>query len=487
MWISFDSSGDASISFNGVSASAEFKLLLQSTAQQDTSYTFGVGNIAVSPDFTLPDPAASESEENPGEFFHSLMREEEKWLSETEQESIDAAYVKSISSTSVAKTIPVGKLESFRVLSSLSSTAQYTTVLAEAKCVQGEVAVYVDTRMEGSSALTSADISTLCSMYATDVVADKNIFGAYPDSNEDGAVVALLTPAVNELGASGGGIITGFFYAGDLFSRSDSIPASNEREIVYLMVPDPNGVYGTAISNSFAMSNLLPAVFAHEVQHLISYHQHVFVSGGSSEENWLNEGLSHFAEDVNGRGMENPSRYDLTLSSLPSISLVASGSPNLQERGASFMFIRFLYEQAPNATTFLQNIVQTNKRGVANVENAFAGTSTDFDEFEEFLKRWGVALTLTDTGLTTDSRFIYDARTTHSTGEWEGVCMICDAEDGRGTVLTGPTTTTYSSSTTLTVAGSGTRILEISDPPSTLDIEAANTTSAMQGVLIRVE
>ena len=44
----------------------------------------------------------------------------------------------------------------------------------------------------------------------------------------------------------------------------------------------------------------LPGVFIHEFQHMISFNQHVLVRGGTSEDTWLNEGLSHFAEELGG-------------------------------------------------------------------------------------------------------------------------------------------------------------------------------------------
>ena len=36
---------------------------------------------------------------------------------------------------------------------------------------------------------------------------------------------------------------------------------------------------------------------------MISYNQHVLVAAGSAEDTWLNEGLSHFAEELGGRSV----------------------------------------------------------------------------------------------------------------------------------------------------------------------------------------
>jgi len=40
----------------------------------------------------------------------------------------------------------------------------------------------------------------------------------------------------------------------------------------------------------------LPPTFIHEFQHMISFGQHALIRGGGAEDNWLNEGLSHYAE-----------------------------------------------------------------------------------------------------------------------------------------------------------------------------------------------
>lgn len=40
------------------------------------------------------------------------------------------------------------------------------------------------------------------------------------------------------------------------------------------------------------------SLLVHEFQHLINFHQHILVRGGTSEATWLDEGLSHVAEDL---------------------------------------------------------------------------------------------------------------------------------------------------------------------------------------------
>jgi hypothetical protein len=50
--------------------------------------------------------------------------------------------------------------------------------------------------------------------------------------------------------------------------------------------------------------NAVPATFLHELQHLISFSQHVVVHGGQPEEGWLDEGLSIRAEELGSEYFE---------------------------------------------------------------------------------------------------------------------------------------------------------------------------------------
>lgn len=490
------SNGSGSISFSSVSASAAFELLLQSQATDSTSRTVSLANLSSAGKMLgLPDPL-----ENP-DLSHSLQTEFEANLREEERALLNAPWNGGVSkSFSASKSVGGGggveaalslnDTDTFRVLTSLTDVTQYTSVTATVKCVNDTVAIYIDDEITETnpSDLTQGDIDSLCTIYKTALETEVDIFGGISDINGDGVAVALITPAVNRLGASGGGIITGFFYAGDLFDRSDSIPASNEREIVYLVSPDANGVYGSKISRSFAMSNFLPAVFPHEMQHLISYYQHTIVRVGASEESWLNEALSHFIEDLVGYGRENYSRYDLFLASPQSYGVVTSGSPSLAQRGAGYLFLRYLYEQSGNSSAFLSALVKTNKTGAANIVNAYPASSGDFDEMGEFLKNWAAALAYTDRGLTSGTRFKYKARTFNSTtGNYHGVCMICLANDGRSTVLDGPSYSTYNGAANYSITGTATRFLRVPAPsPSSISI-SSNSAASPAAILIRTE
>lgn len=456
--------GSASINFSDTDPDAQYILIVQSTGQSPSSVEITSGDLSA-------DLTAS---------FDSMLREREQGLADTaEPIEADASIAKAI--------VTEGGRHTFRVLSSITSTLNYTEVTATSRCVKEHVNVYVDDDIS-DEVLTSADIETLCNGFEHAAAIDEGTFGAPSDVNGDGHVVALITPAVNRLGASGGGIITGYFYASDLYARTSSNRTSNEMEIIYLLAPDPEGENGTAISKEFAMSNLIPAVMPHELQHAISYNQHVFENGGGSEENWLNEALSHFAEDLTGYNVENPSRVQMFLDYPDSTSLVSIGSPDLYERGAEYLFVRYLYERSADADVFLNALEDTANTGIENVLAAFNSGDADFDEWNEFMRRWAIAVALTNTGITSTAQYQFNDRALDSfSGNWNGACLICNAEDGRGTVLMGPYMEEITAGTVnLNLAGTATAYYTVSSPASSISL-SGNTSAGLQGVLIRTE
>ncbi len=491
MPIEFDGVDSVTVDFDGVDEGAAFILGVG-------SYNESGGGTAMqlSADAALPEPGAMVGDDlidadleasiadeyDADAIFQSWLRASESVLHESEEALMEPANA---SKALALKAAAVGSTETFRVLNSLTSTTSYVEVTGEVRYAGSAVVCYVDTSVPEAN-LSDADVQELCSEFDDIAAEEQDLLGDTSDMDGDDKLHVLMTKQVNRLGALGGGIITGYFYAGDLYERSGSNPVSNYREIIYTMVPDPSGTYGTAISNSFAMSNLLPAVLPHELQHAISYNQHVFVQGGAPEENWLNEGMSHLMEDMMGYNVENPSRYALYLASPSTYGLVTLASPNLMERGAAYLFLRYLYEQSSDGDALLRNLIQTNRTGVENVEAAYDGSS-DFDEFSEFVSRWTVALAMTDRGISSDRRYTYQPRTINGvTGNYEGVCLDCDAHDNRGTVLSGVNLTRYLGNHVANVDAGTARYYEVTTIPHEMTL-AGTDGGGNFGVLIRTQ
>jgi len=123
-------------------------------------------------------------------------------------------------------------------------------------------------------------------------------FGAPFDIDSNSRVVALYTAAVNDLTPSGSGsYIGGFFYSRDLFSTA-SCAGSNQGEMFYMLAPDPTGAHGNVRSAAF-VKGVTIGTLGHEFQHLINASRRMYGAGGPYplEQVWLNEGLSHVAEE----------------------------------------------------------------------------------------------------------------------------------------------------------------------------------------------
>ncbi len=127
---------------------------------------------------------------------------------------------------------------------------------------------------------------------------DTTAFGRESDVGANGVVAVLLTDRINALSpncAQTGQVIVGYFFGLDL----DLVdPNSNKGEVFYPAVPDP--AHPVCFSKSFMLSQLAP-VAIHEFQHMISFNRDVLLGGAAQEDGWLNEGLSHFAEELGAR------------------------------------------------------------------------------------------------------------------------------------------------------------------------------------------
>lgn len=483
MYVDFGNSTQVTLNFADVDPQAEFIMVVGSANQSGSGTTMQISSdlsAIVEKDMSVEIP-----EENldytADEILSAWLRSAEFELAVTEPlpEEESAIGMKAMG----MKAVGMGEIRSFRMLSSLTNTTLYTSVDGEVRCVGNNVVLYVDPRVS-PNLLNDDDVNTLCDIYDRIAGEEQDLLGESSDVDGDGKVAVFMTPQINKLGILGGGIITGYFWAGDLYNQSSSNPVSNHMEIIYTMVPDPDGTYGTAISKNFAMNNLLKAIFPHEFQHAISYNQHVFKNGGPPEQNWLNEGMSHLMEDIMGYGIENPSRYALFLANTASAGLVVSGQPNLLERGAAYLFLRYLYEQTSSGGNFLAALEDTSRTGVDNLEAAFNGAN-GFNMFHHFMARWTVALAMTDNGITQDPRYVYKSRVRDAdTGHWKGVCLRCDAEDNRGTLLNGVSMTGYDGSHTATIGAGAAKFYDMPSVPAKVTI-SGRTGGGNFGVLIR--
>ena len=235
--------------------------------------------------------------------FHDALRESAR-LEATNASWRSAAPPTRAANRSASLVLPdVGSLRDFHVLVGGLQTFSSATISARLRYSGNNILLYVDTLAPGNG-FTAAQLQSFGQYFdQTLYQIDVGAFGAPSDVDANGHVIMLLSPSVNQLTSAAdcrtGGYIAGYFNGSDLGTSA----TSNRGEVFYSVVPDPNG----ALSCAHTVTNLLasvPATFLHELQHLISFSQHVVAQGGPAEEGWLDEGLSIRAEELGSEYFE---------------------------------------------------------------------------------------------------------------------------------------------------------------------------------------
>jgi len=389
------------------SAGVEYLVIAQSASNTpDDSQAFKLGGTALAapPRAAVLTPGPSIAQR----FDFTLRRAERELALQAPQRRRPAA-------TGPARVITPGSSRTFKVCGDLNCST-HPTVTATAKTVGVRVAVYVDNASPDT--LATVDLDSLAAVFDTLLYpTDTAAFGRESDIDGNGLVLVLMTPKVNSLVTAAqcndpaGGFVAGYFFGGDLVA---GFPGGNSAEIFFSMSPDPAGTV-SCMHPITEVKKLVPVTFVHEFQHMISFNQHYLlhctVNGcpAPPEDLWLNEGLSHYAEENGGRvflpdtatfcdfvfgDLYNAGQY---LASPQSHFLVDTlGIGGLAERGAYWLFVRFLVDQFAGGTTqaaanaFTRSLEATTQIGVANV---VAGTGTSFPTVVE---RWTLANYVSD-------------------------------------------------------------------------------------------
>jgi hypothetical protein len=326
--------------------------------------------------FQAPTPASA---------FHNRLRARERLISE----SPGAAFSAALGAPPALAPPVTGSTRTFQVCSTTDCTS-FVGVTATALHVGRKAAVYLDNTVPGGG-YTQADIDSVGNLFDDYLYPiDTTAFGRESDLDGNGVVAVLLTDQVNKLSGScnaAGSVILGYFFGSDLVPSQNG---SNAGEVFYGLVPDP-GNSSCTISKSYA-KGLIGPTFIHEFQHMISFNQHVLVRGGAAEDTWLNEGLSHLAEELGGRqipdqfclddtgahscfgqfakgDIQNGYRYLRDVEATPLVETTQSTGA-LAERGANWLFVRWLTDQFsadPLGTDFTRALVATNAVGSTNV------------------------------------------------------------------------------------------------------------------------
>ena len=425
---------------NGPADSAEYLLV----PQLATGVPGRTSSFRLAGDTIRPAPVASPSSSapvladlGPAEQFHAFLRlgDEARWRGLNPQVAAPGA-APARSPAAPAGPPAYGSTRTFRVCARLNCSA-FATVTATVRALNSTVAIYVDNTAPVGG-LDSAALDSLATLFQTTLYpTDTAAFGRESDIDSNTVVMVLMTPIVNKLVSKAdcdttGSFVAGFFLGADLDPAFRTDARSNKGEVFYSLVADPGGTLSCAHTTSL-VQRVVPVTFIHEFQHMISYNQHALLLGGNGEVLWLNEGFSHYAEELGGRTFEPTPDARITRCTIGTVAcrfyggdlldayeyldstgshflLPTAGIGSLAERGAAWLFVRYLVDRYSGGSTLAQwnaltrQLVQTSKTGAQNI------TTVTGQPFESIVTRWALANWVSDLpGFTAPSELKYDS------------------------------------------------------------------------------
>ncbi|HEX5521173.1 MAG TPA: Ig-like domain-containing protein [Longimicrobiaceae bacterium] len=303
----------------------------------------------------------------------------------------------------------------------------------------GQKALIVSDTLNPKNGFTAADFQRVAAAFDTliyPVITDN--FGTPTDIDQNGHVIIFYTTAVNALTpANADFIVGGFFYGRDLFPTTNQpgfqgCEGSNYAEMFYMLAPDPEGtVNGNKRSRDDVYDETL-GVVAHEFQHLISASRRLYIvnTANYSEEAWLNEGLSHIAEELmfyhtsglaprqdigidafrqSDRAwnafleyqLSNTFRYVRYLEQPQEESLfgIDPEDSELTTRGAAWSFLRYAADRRAGSDRELwKKLIDSSLLGVQNLNQALGASTIDW------VQDWTVSV-YADDAVATQARF----------------------------------------------------------------------------------
>jgi len=307
------------------------------------------------------------------------------------------------------------------------------TIAARVATISSTTYVLADTA-NPAGGFSDADYASFATMFDTLInPLDIQNFGQPTDIDHNGKIVILFTKEVNKLTARGSnGVVGGFFFDRDLFPATtqnglEGCPTSNFGEMFYVLVPDPNAVFSDKRTASDVLS-VTPGTLAHEYQHLINAGRRLYVNTTADypEVVWLNEGLSHIAEELlfykattlaprqnidlnaarnvatqfaNFQG-SNFGRYNEFLSKPPLTSPYADND-DLNTRGATWNLLRYLADHhgSTDGQTWFQ-LTNGPDTGQVNLAHVF-GT-----DYLTQIRDWATSVFSDDVPGLSDARFL---------------------------------------------------------------------------------
>ena len=300
------------------------------------------------------------------------------------------------------------------------------------------------------------------------------------DRNGDGLVWLVISGEVSSKKAA-----VGFFNAVDF---SQTAANSNKADILYIDAASTNkpaDVY---------------TILAHEFQHLLNfavkkYRPEKNGGTGSLEALWLDEGLSHLAEDACGFGGENVTLLDQELFTALEDASVFFKTDEKGSRAMALLYLSYLFEQKGGVSytsgggitdkggaAFLKAL-RGSKQGTDIIDQAYGDHKAAFDS-------WIGALSLDGRGVTTHPRYVYKSLVSDPlTGAMIGVKVRGSRKDATGATikLEGPTEEDFTADVNETVANASARFYKLTGKKGKVTVSVTTTVSDFRFAVIKLK
>jgi hypothetical protein len=373
----------------------------------------------------------------------------------------------------------------------LSACNNQINIGARVVAISNTAIIVADTANPNTDPLTTADYNSFAAKFDNFVnPLDVDNFGKPSDIDKNGKVVILFTKEVNRLtpANSDGAFIGGFFYERDLFPINndpqlglEGCAGSNYGEMFYVLVPDPNGTQGPnggagVRHTKEQVLNGTIGTLAHEYQHLINAGRRLYINNAPVFESvWLNEGLSHIAEELafykasaglaprqnigisqlqgsvnafNEFEADNLGRFQSFLGK-PALTGAYADNDSLQTRGATWFMLRYLadHRNASDAETW-KALVNTTAAGHHNLALVFGS------DYMSQIRDWSTTVFSDDLSGVADPRFLEQSWNMRSI--FPQICANQDCSARLGVYPLAITSLTNNSTSAQTVVPGGT-------------------------------
>jgi hypothetical protein len=382
---------------NGLFAS---QVATGSTQVSLTGFGITTGSASASQSADLPGRMTTLDGMTPRQSLELAFRTFEQNVLEPRMAGARAAYRNR--ATTAAVPLTVGAAVTLNGSSSGCGNPDYRA--SRVVAVSNKAIVVADDANPGGG-FTSAEYAAIATTFDTLVdPLDRSAFGDPTDIDGNSRVIIFFTRKVNELTPAGSeGIVGGFFNPRDLFPTqgSEACAGSNFAEMFYMLVPDPTGTVNNNVRSKASVLQGTVGVIAHEYQHLINAARRIYVNNANDfEEIWLNEGLSHIAEELlfyrssglqpranidattltasqprvdafNNYQIDNFGRY-LKFLERPETNAPYAENDSLANRGAVWSFLRYAADRkATSDGTIWKQLVDAQTSGMPNLTAVF--------------------------------------------------------------------------------------------------------------------